>query len=799
MLRCLLPSSRVRALLAAASALPMAALSTIPADAQVASTTLPAKDDASVDDQVDASPSPQNRGIQDIVVTARKRSENLRDVPIAVTAITGDQLQQKNITQLIDLAAATPNFQFSNGAVQAFTFIRGFGSGANAAFEQSVGKFVDNVSFGRDQDGRVPIFDVERLEVLKGPQVLAFGNSATVGALNFTTRKPGKRFEANGTVAYEFVDDELQFQGGVTAPLSDWASLRVAGLYQRLDRGRVFNPSAGRHEPTNRNWAVRPTLRLTPAAGLEVLLHGEYDRVRDFGSAVQNIAQPLNPAARRYDEVGNRNLRNVDYDRAPYFSRELIGLNAQLYQGDIHYDVLSGQLTSTTAFRRTRADTQFGVDGPDHSTPYFNALFQRYRQFSQEIRFNGRYGFLDVAGGGYYQNDTLRIDVLQEFALGGYGLTGGAATPFGRLGEYDQRARTYSGFIDLTAHVDDRLSLSGGLRYARNEKQAGQLIDAVSIIPNVGFDSSREYLDGYRSPALRGLLTAVLGSPAHTFPFGTLKLAEDHWQPQAIIQYRITPRDNAYAKYVRGDKVGGFDYFFAGSNPSLARFRPERAESFELGFKGLTLANRLDYSVSIYRTTFTSLQQSVFSNLVFLVSNVGRARSQGIDAELTFAPTDGLRLGLAGSYLDAKFVDFPGAACGTAQNLAVPRGCSQDLSGTRTPYSSRWTGTASFDYQMDVADGGYRLGAGVSMLARTSYNAGAYNDPRMVQGGFAQVDAHLELRPTGGPWTLAFFGRNLTDRQVLEYATLQPAQSTAIAGSYARGRQLGLRLGVEFR
>ncbi|WP_242098558.1 TonB-dependent receptor [Sphingomonas sp. CROZ-RG-20F-R02-07] len=732
----------------------------------------------------------------DIVVTARKRSEYARDVPIAVTAILGAQLQAKNITQIIDLASVTPNFQFSYGAVQPFIFIRGFGSGANASFEQSVGKFVDNVSFGRDQDGRIPIFDVERLEVLKGPQVIAFGNSATVGALNITTRKPGASFAADGSIGYEFNEHEVQAQGGVTAPLADWASLRVAGLFQDLAHGQLYNPLLGRNEPTVRNWAVRPTLRLTPAPGLEIMLHGEYDHVRTFGNAVQPIAQPLRPGALLYPEVNDPDVRRNDFERSPTASSELSGMNAQLYQGDIRYDVLGGTLASTTAFRKTLSVTQFGTEGPNDSQPYFNSLNQRYQQFSQELRFNGTFGALDASLGAYYQRDTLHINLIQEFQLAGYGLTGAAATPFGRIATYDQRTSSYSGFADLTYRLTSALSVAAGVRYSHIDKTAGQAIFAAPIIPGLGLYTSRDELLQARSEALAPLLSPVTGSTEHTFPFGALALAEDHWQPQVIVQYKLDPTNNVYAKYVKGDKVGGFDFLYAGTDPNAARFRPEEAQSVEVGFKGLVLNRKLEYAIDIYRTTFTSLQQSVFSNLVFVVSNVGKARSQGVEADVTLRPVTDLRIGLGGSYLDAKFIDFPGAACNSVENLATPRGCSQNLSNTPTQYASKWTGTASIDYQRPIGSGTYKLGGGLSVLARSKYNAGAYNDPRMVQPGYAQLDGHLDLLPTDGIWTLSLFARNLTDKRVLDYAVLAPAQSTAIFGTYGRERQIGLRVSV---
>ncbi|WP_176595046.1 MULTISPECIES: TonB-dependent receptor [Sphingobium] len=753
--------------------------------------------------QASATAGPEEQGsLQDIVVTARKRAENLRDVPVAITAIGGEMLQQKNITQVIDLPQITPNFSFSYGAVQPFTFIRGFGSGANASFEQSVGKFIDNVSFGRDQDGRIPIFDVERLEVLKGPQVLTFGNSATVGAMNMTTRKPGRDFEADGSIGYEFYNHEFQVQGGVTIPMADWASLRLAGLYQDLSKGRLYNPIKDQSEPRTRNVAVRPSLLLSPVPGLEILLKAEVDRLRDYGNAVVPVAQPLAAGRAPYPVVGDKDRRYVTYDVAPYFTDEFSFMNANLYQIDVNYDLLGGKLTSTSAWRTSRSDVQFGTDGVNHAQTYLNALWQHYQQFSQELRFSGTYGRLDVTAGGYYQRDTLGIELLQEFTLGGFGLTGAAATPIGRVATYDQNNRVYSGFVDLSYRLTDRLSLSGGVRYVDIRKIAGQAMFGTGIIAAVDFDTSRADLVAGRNPALDPIFAAVFRSTQHDFPYGTLRLSEDHWQPQAIIQYEIAPRNKAYLKFVRGAKSGGFDYAYAGGTASAAMFRPEFASMFEAGIKGLILDNKLEYSVAAFRTTFTALQQSVFQNLAFVVSNVGKARSQGIELDLTAHPAAGLEIGFSGSYLDAKFVDFPGAACSSAQNAGLQSGCvggAQDLSGTPTQYASKWTGSLRVDYSRPIGSGAYQVAGGASIFARSRYNAGAYNDPRMEQGGFAQIDAHLDFAPSDDRWRISLFGRNLGDKRTLEYAVTPPAQPSAVVGTYSRGRQIGLKLSFSTR
>jgi len=732
-----------------------------------------------------------------IVVTARKREEALSNVPVSVEVLSGSALQEANITQLIDIASVTPNFQYTYGAVQPFLFVRGFGSGNAATFEQSVGKFIDNVSYGRGQDGRIPIFDVERVELLRGPQVLTFGNSATVGALNVTSRRPGDEFEADGSLAYEFNQREINIQGGVTVPLADWASFRLGGLFQNSEKGQLYNPLKDAFEPTVRNWAFRPSLRLTPAEGLEIVLRAEKYDLLDDGNPTQVLTQPLATNRLPFDEVDNPDQRNATFDVAPFFTDEFSALKGDMYGAEINFDVLGGTLTSTTAQRNVRSDVQFGVGGPNASQPYFNALWEDYEQFSQELRFFGSYGALDVGGGLYYQEDDLDVAIIQEFQLGSYGgFSGAITTPFGRVAYLNQKAKTRSAFIDLTYRVTDAFSIAAGVRYSNIKKRAGQGIFATGIVPSLDFNTSLDDLRAQENPALNGLVNA-LGTLPHDFSYGTLSLRNRYWQPQVILQYDFDDDTMIYAKYVKGAKAGGFDYlYFTDTNPDAARFRPEKAQSFEAGIRGevRSLAN-LTYSITGFRTTFTDLQASVLSDLRLVISNVGKARSQGFETEFAIRPAVGLRLSGSLTYLDSRILDFPRAPCGSVANFETPSGCVADLSDTPTQYASKWTGMFSADYTTPVFGGEYELGGGISVMARSKFNAGAYNDPQMVQPGYATIDAHLDLGRSDGAWTLSLFGRNLTDKRALNYAVLTAGNGTSTLGSYSRERQIGLRLG----
>jgi outer membrane receptor protein involved in Fe transport len=531
---------------------------------------------------------------------------------------------------------------------------------------------------------------------------------------------------------------------------------------------------------------------------LAITLRYEYANVLRKGAPLQPITQPLRPGALPYPEVGDKNINDTDYNRAPVFSRDTTGLRNSTYVADIRYDMLGGELVSTTAWRRQHALVQIGGAGPSNNLTYFQHANQHYRQFSQELRFAGTYGGLDVNFGGYFERDKLKVNQLQYFFLGGFGVTGPAATPIGRVAYFDQITRKYSGFMDTTYRLNDQLSISAGIRYSRSEKRAGQSIFGINIAPYLGFDTDRAYLDGYRSPAIDALLGPVLGTTVHDFPFGRLRRDEDFWQPQVIAQYKFD--DNMlYAKYVKGDKAGGFDFLFAGADPDAMDFGSEKAESYEIGLKGLILDRKLDYAVTAFHTVFSDLQQSVYRDTTFVVSNVGKARTQGIELEFNYRPIDGLRLAFNGAYLDAKILDFPGAACGPAQNLVTPRNCTQDLSGARQPFASRWNAYVAVDYERPVGRGDYIVGGGVSLFARTKFNADSFNDATIRQKGFAQLDAHLDLKAEDGKWALSLFGRNLTNVQFLEFALLAPGQNTATLGTYSRGRQIGLRLSTNFR
>lgn len=729
----------------------------------------------------------------DIVVTAQKRSELLRKVPVSVAVVSGEQLAANNIARLTDLVAVVPNLTLSLAALQPITFVRGFGTTGSLSFEQAVGKFVDNVSYGRDFDGRYPLYDLERVEVLKGPQVLLYGNSSTAGAINISTRKPGNSFEADGSVAYEFKGHEVLAQGGVTVPLAEHATLRLSGIYQRLAKGWIHNTLTGEDEPTYRNYGGRAILRLTPDPAVEVLLKVEVDRTRQLGSTAQPITQGVLPNAQYTDPVLDDN-RAVNYEGAPFFTRDQNAINFETYQGDVNWSVGPGTLTSTTAYRNVRSgNTETGA----FQRPLLTlSSGQKYNQFSEELRYAGTAGDMDFLAGNYFERNNAHVFVLTDINLAAIGAP---LLPFARVTTYDQRVNSYSPFGQLTYHITEALRVSAGARYTIVGKTTDQALFGANFIPNVSFDTTRDQVVAANNPAITPLIRNVLAGTVHNFT--GIQTREDHLQPQVIAQYDFAPKNMAFVKYVKGDKAGGVDATYTGNatsaTPLQAQFAPERAESFEGGIKGLVLDGKFEYAVTAYSTTFTNLQTSAFVGTVLFVTNVGKARTRGVELEAHVRPVTGLSLDATSNFQDAKYLSFPNAPCTVGQTPLPPAAaapCSQDLSGAPTPFNSKYTGSFGVAYELPV--GNYRLLGGWSLVYRSRYNTSTNNDPLGDQKGLFTLDAHLDLKPGRGPWTLSLFGRNVTDEKYKEYSVAAPLVRGGFNTYLSRGAEAGLRLGV---
>jgi iron complex outermembrane receptor protein len=712
----------------------------------------------------------------EIVITARRRSETTLTAPVSVTALSGASLADAGVRRLEELAIRVPNFRQSTGGPNNFNFIRGVGSGSNAGFEQAVGVFVDEIYFGRGNQAHLPFFDMQQVEVLRGPQVLFFGNSTTGGAISFTTRRPGREFAANADASYELNNRELVLNAGVDLPVNEQLSARLAVFHQDLDRGWLKSVVNGQDttEPRYRNTGVRAIIDYAPADTVDVLFKAEYLDMRQLGNVLQPVTNILNNPAiveTVFDD------RRVVGRPAPFSGLgDVRNLEQQSYLLRGAVEIGTAELILTTGYVDYNFDQTIEADlTPLPIIDYRQD--ERYRQFSQEIRLAGPItDTFDYVIGGYFQRDSLDLDIFIEANVPPAQFTGG------RRARLDQRSTTASAFANFTLRPLDGLEITAGVRYSNVRKRADQSTVPVNVVT------------GVPNPALDGPVYRSLFGITHSFT--GLRQQQDAFMPQASVQYFITPSTMLFARFVKGEKSGGFDPLYADSNPALASFRPETATSYEGGFKGSFADDTVTLALTAFYTDLDDLQVSTFNGSTnYVVGNAARARSQGFELEATWRPVPELRISGVAGYTDFEYVSFTGAGCTSQQNVARPVGCSQDLSGRTGPFVSRFTGTLNAAWRQPV--GPHEIEIGTTYNYRSSYNPSPSLDPLLQQDGFGLLDARLEFRAADG-WRVGIFGRNLTNELFAEAGADVPGIRGATYLTTSRRRQIGIQAGIDW-
>lgn len=709
-------------------------------------------------------------GLAEVVVTARKRVERAVDVPISLVTVDNAQLQSKAIIQMQDLATYVPDFRQSNGATGSFRSIRGGGSpGSNFAFEQSTGLFMDNISYGRNEHSFLPIFDVERVEILRGPQVIAFGNSTTSGAISVTSRLPGHTLAGNLDAAYEFNNNELVLHGGMDIPIAEGLAVRVSGYSQTLNHGWVddIRPSGKFFGPKFRNWAGRVVVLAHPNDNFTAKIKYEHDHMKTLGSNLQAVFNPANDP-----NIVESNLDGVSYadQPAPYDGRR----DQQHMRNDSIVAELTNQfgahsLVSTSGFTSFLYDQDLDADvGPKAIA----ATHPRdtYKQYSQEFRLSGPVlDTLNYNTGVYFQHEEQHPRFL--FSNG---------VTYGRLAALDTRADQWAVFGDLLWKPIDKFSIDVGARYMNVHRLSDQYV--VGTVPLT--------------------FTPLASSPILYRIFRDIKTPDHFLMPQVVLSYQPSRDVNFYVKFVQGDKAGGVDSQYvappATALVSSAVFHAEKATSYEAGFKSYLFDRKLSLDVAVFRSDYNNLQVSSFNVLTnaFEVRNAATSRSQGVEFDAVLAPVTGLRMNASLAYLDAKFRKFPQGPCSPEQALLVTGACFHDLSGEMTPFNSKWTGSGGIEYRIPAGD--FSITPRVDASFRSRYNPTTNDDPLLWQKGFALVDARIDLTPDGGKYTVGFFGKNLTNKTYMEVALGAPFTNRVRLGDTSRGRQLGISAGVKF-
>jgi iron complex outermembrane receptor protein len=674
--------------------------------------------------------------IEEVLVTAQKREQSLQDVPLAVSVVSATELADRAIIRLDEALTFVPNLNVeSNLSINPNISIRGVNTNTNnIGLESGIGMQVDGVPFGRPSYMNTAIMDLERIEVLRGPQGTLFGKNTTGGLINIITGRPQQQFGGGADVT--FGSDELQqFRGYVTGALTESGTVsgRLAATVTRNDGWAEDRNPANDNMQSQDFKGLRGHLLFEPNDSFSALLTGFYsedDGIENFQDLQGGPLAPLD---------GDSTDRSIETNEANLSTREISGFIANLeYQ-------LDNRLTLASVTGLMQNDAEF-LNDQDYTFLDILATGRReeQQQFSQEFRISsdGDADFTWVAGV-YYFNQTQ--DGLDRATLGADTLTA-LGLPF-VIPNYEEAVNTtasidvesIAGFASATWSFADRWELAAGLRVTREEKDLDytQSLEIFELAPGVPLG----IIFAFASP-----VAPTQENLSDTEPSGDISLS-----------YSASDSLNLYGRYSRGFKAGGFDSLVSSvGDPGELRFNPEYVDSFEVGMKTLLLDDRLQLNVAAFRLDWSDKQEQDFNGAVFVTSNAASASNTGIEAEVTWRVAPKLNLFAAVGVQDATYDTFV---------ISNPGG-DDDRTGNQLPFSSDVSGSLAFDYSTPFI-GGWNLFVRGEALYRDESFTNSANDPRFAQDARTLVNARLGLTSPGGRLGIHLWGKNLTEEDYL--------------------------------
>jgi outer membrane receptor protein involved in Fe transport len=715
-------------------------------------------------------------GLEEIVVTARKREETLQNVPVAVSAVSGDDLRRNLASDMTKMAELAPQVSISQGGsgTGAVITVRGVSSASNdAGLDQSVAIELDNMPMSRGQIIAASLFDIQQVQILQGPQALFFGKNSPAGVISISSANPTDRFEGYLTAGYEFEAHQKYSEGAVSGPLTDALKARLAFRVSDM-RGWIKNvataqpdivdpsitvPGANhRYNPGNRDIAVRGTLLWEPTSDFTANLKLTYnDQKRNAGNSTSEpfcLAPTTEPVllgsvplpgsdckknrVTSHGAVAPEYAENIPYANGgnPYFRSKIALATLTMTQRSDQ-----GSFTSTTGYYN-QVTKQLNVSDWATYATIWAASREKYKLFTQELRYDSDFdGPFNIMLGAYFEHFDRPLintpDLFHEYNP--------QAGNFGSVTMVSKSKGDYiSGFAQARWNILSNLELSGGARYSYDRKH-------LSL---VNTEVGPSYV-------------------ASLYPRGEVlrsRFSDSHVSPEATLTWHPQPDHTLYVAFKTGYKGGGISNGFlvprSATGESLT-FEPEKAEGFEAGYKATLFNRRLRFDLTGYTYKYSNLQVVSYNaeTISFVLQNAATARIKGVQGSITWLPVDGLTLKGNFGYNDAKYINFSNAPCYVGQTAA--QGCTgtpaaQDLSGKALLRAPKLTYSLGADYTTPLADG---MDATLTVQGTHSSSFQTATDyaPGGFQKGYWLLNASASVSAGEGQYELALIGRNLTN------------------------------------
>ena len=759
--------------------------------------------------QQTAAPSAE-KGLDELIVTARYREENLQTIPVAVSVVDGALLDSSYTVNPQQLTQHIPTLYYNsaNPRNTAYT-IRGLGSNtlsisaANDGIEPGVGFYVDQVYHGRPATAAFDFTDIERVEVLRGPQGTLFGKNTADGAIHIISRLPTFDFESNAQVSVGD-HDYMQAKGSVSGPFSDNVAGRLSAQVVQRD-GLLHNVVTGEKLNELDNYAVRGQILVTPNDRLDLRFIADVSNL-DSACCTQSylrVGTSLRSAARQYPALaaglGYAPPSTNVYDRLSDIDAELhVETQDGGFSAIADWDFGGTTLTSVTAWRYWDWDVANDRDYTGMPIQMVQRIPSRQDQYSQEIRLalNGDGPFNYVGGLYWFSQEISGTPISTYGPEAAYWLLNQAnfTVPiprnlldgYSQTGTSDFEMDSYAVFGEVNYAFTDRLTGTLGLRYTQEDKQG-----AYATQVSGGAD-----LTGLPPATAAELLRAKLS----IFRPQSYTAANDDGSSsgRANIAYEFTDNLFGYVSYARGFKSGGLNMsglpLDAANQPTLATavIRDEQNTTTEVGFKSTVMKGRGTVNVAAFHTVVEDYQSNIVSSLETAAirsypANIPEVQVQGVEVDFAARLTDAFTLRAGIAYADGENTDYPAGPCPLEVQTAATVAC--DLTGKPLAGLSELSGTLGFDYLRSMGEGEFSIHWDTN--SRDGYFSDTSASTYTWIDGFSVTNASVGYRFSRG-WELDLFARNLFDEEYITALTIQTGNSGLILGQAGEPRTVGL-------
>ena len=683
-------------------------------------------------------------GLGEIVVTAQKRSENLQNVPIAITALQGDAAQKLGLTNTSDLAFSTPGLVMHRGTNVLLPSLRGITqTNAAAGDESPIAIYVDNVYYASMSAGMLSFNNIERIEVLKGPQGTLFGRNAVGGVIQIITRKPSEDPSVEAHAGYgNYQTYQADFYG--TTGLAKGVATDLAVYFRRQEDGFGTNLTTGNDTFRSRDFAIRNKWLLTPGDRTDITIAADYSN----SAGTTGLAKDALPGTTKRFPPLNAHVGGF-YDLQDGFDAVSV-LKQWGVSADIQQDFDFARFVSISSYRETQPHFHYDLDS---SAPNFTSLFANYgtRQITQEFQLVSPLGSpISWIVGAFYLNNRADSDIL----------TNGTNVPTGlRRALATITARSLAGFGEVTVPLGESTHVTGGLRYTFDRQHiVGSTANATTLTP---------------------------ADQTANFKRLTWRLSIDH---------RFTQDLMVYASYNRGFKAGVYN----ANAPGDPAINPSVLDAYQVGFKSEWLDGHMRLNGSAYWYDYKGIQLQRVVGPVTQLLNAAAGRIKGADLDLEIIPVEHLRVSGSVAYTDAKYTDFPNAEMAVLRVnplTRLPTGgfdrAPTDATGNRMIYTPKWSWSTNALYDIPTEVGTFDLAGNLY------YNGGYFPDSgnQFFQKSYYLVNASLGWTSSDKMWNLKFWAKNLTDTHYFTHVTFS---SSFVSASPMPPRTYGVTLGIKW-